>query len=194
VDLEGAHGRGENTGVSEPVDRAAGFPTERLLVRELANDELEEVLAVYTSNPGYLELTEGSGGEPGRYDLGMLARDLALARATLVRHLAALRLRENGELVGVLDWLEEHPSDGMPWVGLVMIRAELQRQGLASEAFAALAELLRARGARTVRAGVLARNEPGRALAHRLGFETVSTTVQRMASEETVLVVERSLE
>jgi hypothetical protein len=36
------------------------------------------VLDVYLSNPAYLELTEGSGGEPGRYDRGMLERDFAI--------------------------------------------------------------------------------------------------------------------
>jgi RimJ/RimL family protein N-acetyltransferase len=179
--------------VSEPADPAAGFETERLLVRELEEDELEAALEVHASNPAYLELTEGSGGEPGRYDLDMLGRDLALARATPGRHLAGLRLKEEGELVGVLDWLEEHPSDSMPWVGLVMIRADRQRQGLASEALAGLAGRLQAGGARAVRAGVIARNEPGRALADRLGFEPLSTTVKPMASEETILVVELSL-
>jgi hypothetical protein len=38
------------------------------------------VLLVYRSNPGYLEMTEGSGGEPGRYDLGMLRRNQAGVR------------------------------------------------------------------------------------------------------------------
>jgi RimJ/RimL family protein N-acetyltransferase len=145
---------------------------------------------VHLSNPGYLALTEGSAGEPSRFDLEMLRRDLALAALTPGRHVTGLFDRERGQAVGVLDWLEENPSDGLPWVGLVMIRADRQRKGLATEAFAALAERLRASGAAAVRAGVVERNEAGRALARKLGFELVSETTIRMASEERVVVVE----
>jgi hypothetical protein len=30
--------------------------------------------------------------------------------------------------------MEDNPSDGKPWVGLLMIRADSQRRGFASEA------------------------------------------------------------
>ena len=135
-------------------------------------------------------MTEGSAGEPGRYDLEMLRRDLALAALTPGRHVVGLFDREDGEAFGVLDWLEENPSDGMPWVGLVMIRRDRQREGLASEALAALAESLRGRGAPAVRAGMIQRNAAACALARKLGLEPVSETTVRMASEERVVVVE----
>ncbi len=135
---------------------------------------------------------EGSAGERGRYDLGMLERDVALARMTPGRAMAGIFLRHSGEPVGVLDWMDENPSDGMPWVGLLMIRADRQRQGLATEAFERLAVLLRDRGARVVRAGVMERNAAGRELAGRLGFEPVSTTVIRSTYEEE-FVLERRL-
>jgi RimJ/RimL family protein N-acetyltransferase len=106
---------------------------------------------------------------------------------------AGVSLNPSGEPVGVLDWIEENPSDGKPWVGLVMIRADRQRRGLASEALDGLADRLRASGARSVRAGVLARNPAGRALLQRLGVESVSTTTVRMTSEEEVIVLERDL-
>jgi hypothetical protein len=41
------------------------FETERLVVREVAAGDLEAILAVYLSNPDYLEVTEGSAGEAG---------------------------------------------------------------------------------------------------------------------------------
>jgi RimJ/RimL family protein N-acetyltransferase len=109
------------------------------------------------------------------------------------RHLAGIFLAQSGDPIGVLDWIEEHPSDGRVWVGLLMIRADLQRRGFASEAFAGLASHLRARGVPAVRAGVIARNPAGRALAARLGFMPVRTAVMRMASEEQVSVLELSL-
>jgi hypothetical protein len=99
------------------------FETERLLVGDLEEGDLAAALEVFLSNPSYLELTDGSAGEPGRYDLGMLRRDFVLARISPGRHLAGIWTREPRELVGVLDWLEQHESDGLPWMGLLMVRA-----------------------------------------------------------------------
>jgi RimJ/RimL family protein N-acetyltransferase len=172
---------------------AGGFETERLRIRALEPADLEPLLDVYLSNPRFLDLTEGSGGEPGRYDLGMLERDVIVAAMTPGRHLDAVCRKRTGELVGLLDWLEESESDGTPWIGLLMIRAGEQRQGLATELFEGFAQRLRANGAAAVRAGVLERNAPGRALCRRLGFKPISTTSVRMASAEKVQVLERTL-
>lgn len=169
------------------------FETERLLVRELREDEIEAVFDVFASNSTYLALTSGAEGEPGRFDLDMLQRDFAVARAMPGRHMDAIYLQENGEPVGVLDWMEENPSDGAPWVGVLIVHAERHRQGIASEVFEELATRLRARGARSVRAAVIERNAAGRRLAESLGFTPVSRTVRRLASEETLVIVERLL-
>lgn len=169
------------------------FETERLLVRDLVEDDLEAVFEVYASNPGYLELTSGAGGEPGLYDLEMLKRDFVVARMTPGRRMAGIFLKDSGEPVGVLDWMEEHPSDGKPWIGLLIVHADRQRLGIAAEVFEGLADRLRARRVDRVRAAVIARNDAGNALARRLRFDQVSTTTMRMTSEEEVLVFERTL-
>ena len=169
------------------------FETRRLVVRDLQEGDLDAALSVYLSNPEYLALTEGARGEPGRYDIEMLQRDYVIARATPGRHMAGVFLKTDGELVGLLDWLEANPSDEKPWIGLLMIRADHQRQGVASETFDGFAGQLRADGLESVRAGVISRNSVGRALMHRLGFEPIATTTMRMASEEEVVVLERRL-
>lgn len=182
---------GENDLVLASPDE---FETRRLLVRRLREDDLEAILPVHTSNPDYLELTEGSGGQPGRYDLEMLQRDYVIAQMTPGRCLAGIFLKPTGEAVGVLDWMEENPSDGKPWIGLLMVHADHQRQRIASEAFRGLAEWLRARRFDVVRAGVIERDAAGRAFATSLGFELVAITPKRMAAaEERTIVVERSL-
>lgn len=124
----------------------------------------------------------------------MLQRDLAVAGMTPGRHVAGVFDRQTGEPVGVVDWLDENPSDGKPWVGLLMIRADRQGRGLASETFAGLAEQLRARGLASVRAAVSERNPAGRSLARSLGFEPVSTRRARTPSRDEVVVFERSLQ
>ena len=171
----------------------SAFETPRLVVREPRAEDLDALLEVYASNPDYLELTEGSGGEPGRYDRDMLERDVGVAQLTPGRRLAGIFLRDGGDAVGVLDWMEANPTDGIPWVGLLIIRRDRQRHGLASEAFAGLANELRARGQNAIRAGVIDRNPEGHALVHRLGFEPVSRTTMRMTAEEEVTIFELRL-
>jgi RimJ/RimL family protein N-acetyltransferase len=115
------------------------------------------------------------------------------ARLTPGRHMLSLVVKDGG-VVGVLDWLERNPSDGHPWIGLVMVHGERQREGLGAEAVSGLLACLRRPGAAAVRAGVIERNPAGRALMHRLGFAPVSERTMRMAAaQERVLVFERSL-
>ena len=85
---------------------AAMYATERLDVRGVEERDVDGLLGVYRSNPEVLALTEGSAGEPGRYDRGMLERDLWMSELDEARHTAGLFLRDGGACVGVIDWLE----------------------------------------------------------------------------------------
>jgi RimJ/RimL family protein N-acetyltransferase len=167
--------------------------TERLVLEPAHDDDMPELLEVYTSNPAYLAMTEGSAGEPGHYDLGMLERDVAVARMTPGRQVLVLRLRDEGGIVGVLDWVDESSSDGYPWIGLVLVHAERQREGLASEAVEALLAELARNGVQAIRAGVLPGNDAGARLTAALGFARVEERPFRSASAEYVTVLERRL-
>jgi RimJ/RimL family protein N-acetyltransferase len=160
------------------------------MIRGLAEDDLIALMPVYETNPAYLRLTEGDG----TYDLEKLQRDVAVARATPGRELAGIFLRATGEAVGVVDWMLENESDGKPWIGLLIIRADQQTTGLASEAFSGLAHHLREQGCSVVRAGVIEVNDAGRRLTHHLGFRQVGSKMMRFGSgEQTVLILEREL-
>ncbi len=165
------------------------FETVRLSAAEAAEDDLPELLDVYLSNPAYLELTEGSGGVPGAYDRGMLERDLAMSALTPGRHTAVLRLHDGGHCVGVLDWMDENPSDGAPWLGLIMIHAGHQHRGLGAEAVAGLAEHGRAAGWKRLREGVIAGNDAGMALARAAGMREVERRPHRIAAGDRELAV-----
>jgi len=147
---------------------AVDLVTQRLTVEPLGAEQLPEALDVYLSRPEYVRLVEGSAGEPGHFDLGMLERDWAIARITPGRVLAAIRMQETGELVGLLDWIDANPTDGVPWIGLVLVAPSHERRGYAREVVAGLIEQ---RNWLRVRAGVSADNVPGLALARTLGFE-----------------------
>jgi len=165
------------------------FETARLIAAEVAEEDVPELLDVYLSNPAYLELTEGSGGVAGAYDRGMLERDLAMSTLTPGRHTAVLRLRDDGACVGVLDWMDENPNDGAPWLGLIMIHADRQHLGLAGEAVAGLAEHGRAAGWTRLREGVLEGNDAGMALARSAGMDEVERKRHRVAAGDRDLAV-----
>jgi RimJ/RimL family protein N-acetyltransferase len=165
------------------------FETPRLTASEVDEEDIAELLEVHLSNQAYLDLTEGSGGAAGAYDRGMLERDLAMSDMTPGRHTAALRLRDGGACVGVLDWMDENPNDGVPWIGLVMVHAEYQRRGLAAEAITGLADHGRSAGWMRLREGVLEGNDAGMALARSLGMREVERKPHKVAAGELELAV-----
>ena len=116
------------------ADAHGSFETRRLAVRDLADDELDAVLEVYASNPESTQLTEGSGGVAGQYDLGMLERDLAMPARCPVDTSPGSSSATVRRSVLSTGWRRTRP---MVSVGrLVIIRADRHRQGLASEACA----------------------------------------------------------
>jgi len=165
------------------------FETRRLLAAEVTEDDIAELLKVHLSNQAYLDLTEGSGGVAGTYDRGMLERDLAMSAMTPGRHTCILRLRDGGGGVGVLDWMDENPNDGSPWIGLIMIHADHQRRGLAAEAIGGLAEHGRSAGWTRLREGVIAGSDAGMALALGVGMHEVERKTHRIAAGDCELTV-----
>jgi RimJ/RimL family protein N-acetyltransferase len=166
--------------------------TPRLAIRPLTEDDLEEALTVWSSNPDYTALTEGSGGEPGHYDLQMLQRDYAVAQLVPGRVFAALRERDSSELVGVIDWMYENPDDGEAWLGLIMIARSRQRRGFAHEAVSALAGHVAGTGRRRLRAAVIEGNAAGVSNIGALGFTEIDRRPTNTAlGWRTAIVFER---
>ena len=115
--------------------------TKRLSISAVDADDLDELLAVRLSNPERLLRTEGSAGEAGFYDLGMLERDAMVAAMDSSRHFAAVR-GPDGRVIGLLDLLVEHHDDGHPWIGAVEILRSEQRKGYGTETLTAALDFL----------------------------------------------------
>ncbi len=119
----------------------------------------------------------------------MLREDWQGARDTDGRHMLALRDRETREAVGVLEYVELNPNDGHPWIGLIMVSAERQREGLAAEAMEAVCNLIGLNWASPIRLGVIDENHAGLALAVALGFAPYGETIQDLGGGELRLVL-----
>lgn len=99
-----------------------------------------------------------------------------MAKISPGRWLSGIYVKPSQVAVGVLDFMEESPGDGLPWVGLLMVHAEHQGRGYAREALGALLERGRKRGWRALRVAVLRHNRAGLAFARRLGFQEVGAS------------------
>ncbi len=164
----------------------------RLVLRELGTADLPSLLPVFLSNPDFLALRGGSGVPPDGYDLETLERDWAVGRLDPLRHQLGMWLEE--ELVGILDYVEESPGDGCAWVGLVMVHADHQRRGLATEALQALSEQAQRDGRPAVRMGVMRDDPSGMAFAGQAGFTSYGTAIATTAAgEQPVVLMERRL-
>lgn len=159
--------------------------TPRLVLAEVTPELLPELLQVFTSNPFYVGMTEGPEG----YDLAKLQRDWQLAAATPGRHMWAICRKCDGAAVGMVDFLQENPSDGLPWIGLLIIRGELQGQGYGTEALEALFDHFRRdRGWKALRIGVIAQNAPALAWWQRRGFKPIGTVRRRLPAGDCEIV------
>ena len=156
------------------------FETPRLRAVAAADSDLDRLLEVYLSRPDVLELTEGSAGAAGHYDRGMLERDLALADLDPTRTAAALV--RDGRVVGAMDWLDSHPLRGIPWIGMLMIGAAHERQGLGREALAGLVR--RGAGEGWTAVGMGAVDERCSGFLAALGFTPTGAVNHRFAGGE----------
>jgi RimJ/RimL family protein N-acetyltransferase len=165
------------------------YATERLDVRGVEEADIDGLLAVYLSNPQVIAVTEGSAGEPGHYDRGMLERDLWMSELDEARHTAGLFLRDGGTCVGVIDWLERNPDDASPWIGLVMVHADHQRRGYGREAVLGLIESGREAGWTRVRASALADDPATTGLYAAVGMREIDRRRTAFAAGERLVVV-----
>jgi RimJ/RimL family protein N-acetyltransferase len=162
----------------------------RLRLRDAQPDDLPDLLPAYLSNPEYVAQNEGSQGQLGYYDLKMLQRDWQVQRM-LGAVMLGIYLKATGKAIGMAGYLPEH-EDGHPWLGALVIHADHQRQGLATEAVARLVEHFRADlGWKALRLSVVQQNTACQAFFARLGFRPVREAANSIGLR--ALILEREL-
>lgn len=148
--------------------------TERLVLTEATDDDVDGLLRVALSNPDFTGDHEGSDGEAGRFDRDMLERDLAVAWMDPARHPLVLRHKDDrGRVIGWAEVLDQHPRDLVPWIGLLEVHKQEQRHGYGREAAAALIGWAGASDATALRLGVDDGNASGLAFWRSVGFRDV---------------------
>ena len=150
-------------------------PTQRLKFRPLTADDSAAVLHLFNRDPDFAML----GGRRRRYSaeetheyIGSVLDATPRPGIPVERH-AWLLLQSDGELAGVAEMGFVHPVDGIPWIGLLQIRADLKGNGLGRDAVGALEAAVVARNFPEVGLSVLLANEPAQRFWEKVGYHNV---------------------
>lgn len=144
TDSSDPDGRGplrDDTEPGHPNHELLELVTERLILREITQNDLATLIPVYQSH------TAPEVESDPAYVLKRLTHEWRVLETLGTHHTLALFERQNmttgdgplpvtefsGEPVGVLDYMDESPQAHIPWLGLVMVRADHLGHGIAGE-------------------------------------------------------------
>lgn len=137
-------------------------------VRRLDERDVDAILALCEGNSLFYQ-----------YHLPMATRESILADMTALppnkrmEDKAYVGFFEEGKLTAVLDWISGYPTKETAWIGLFMVSAERQGQGVGSGIIRGLTESLRAVGYREIQLGVDKGNPQSFAFWKKNGFEVL---------------------
>jgi RimJ/RimL family protein N-acetyltransferase len=113
------------------------------------------------------------GAGVGHYDVAEAQRYLETEGGRTNGQALVLVERDSGAVIGSAALLVPNPADGIPWIGLLILRADRQGRGLGREAATAIERRLARDGWAEVRLAVLATNPRARRFWERLGYRQV---------------------
>lgn len=168
--------------------------TDEFWLREVVADDLEDVHLVFESNPGFLALRADIGATPGGYDLASVKQYWEMAALDPQRHLLVVADKETDMILGLVDFVDQSPADGMPWIGLVMIHRSHQRRRVGAAALQAVAAYLASQGHSAVRMAVIEGNKAGLGFARSAGFEDYgSAAIPTPSAARRIVLLELAL-
>lgn len=136
----------------------------------LAPDDIAEVVGIYASNPEY-------GYTSGEYDPARIQAqqvEAGLREDTGTGGFDVLLARDaEGQVVGLVSILRQHPRDGYPWIGLLMVHGDQHRKGHGRLLANLAEERLRSQGRNGVRLAVLESNPAALAFWSSLGWQEI---------------------
>ncbi|MBM2623450.1 GNAT family N-acetyltransferase [Actinoplanes sp. LDG1-06] len=136
----------------------------------LAGSELDCLYSICASQADYWRVSgDLDPGTMTRAGVEAILRDEATAEGseTLVAR------DEDGVIVGFAELLLQHPIDGHPWIGLLIVDSRQSRQGHGRAIVTAIEERFHRMGATALRLGVLTSNEPALLFWQALGYRQI---------------------
>jgi ribosomal protein S18 acetylase RimI-like enzyme len=161
------------------------WETERLTVE---NAKLEEVdpLSQLNKMSNYMVQWEGLAREPDAILKKVTEGDLPPGGKKELYRIQAIRLKDTGRLVGILEVYHGYPTDEVFWIGFLFIHPDFQQMGLGMECIDQLKMIVKANGYSAIRLGVALKNWPAIRFWLRNGFDrVVKYSGDSMISENT---------
>ena len=156
----------------------------------LGEDDCPDIDALYDRCADFIRLSEGRDPVPGDGRMLLIERPEA---APDVEKLV-MGLYDGPCLIGVLDLLKDYPSEGIWYLGLMLIEPARRRDGLGSALFEALGGWVAGQGGQVMRLAVIEQNAAGHRFWTRQGFHQVGTVEQDLGYfRRTLHRMERSL-
>ncbi|MFE9444959.1 GNAT family N-acetyltransferase [Streptomyces sp. NPDC006602] len=146
--------------------------------RDIPGPLLTELTALYAAHRDFHAL---SGDFPDPDDIRPEQVAAALAEEAMFPGAEVSLAHSEGRLVGIAITLDRHPdpADPDPWIGLLMVAADVQRRGYGRRLAALLEDRFRAAGRTAVRLAVLDANPKGLAFWTALGYEVIDHRADR---------------
>ncbi|HEU4560340.1 MAG TPA: GNAT family N-acetyltransferase [Longimicrobium sp.] len=140
----------------------------------------------------YYEMEEGAPARPNAAE--HLLTGLPPGKTPADKHMLAIHSAA-GELVGVLDLIENYPAEGEWWLGLLLLDPQARTAGLGSRILSAVKEAVAAEGGTAIYLGVLEHNAPAERFWRRHGFAELRRQPYIAASghESRVIVMRHAL-
>ncbi|MFJ7150553.1 GNAT family N-acetyltransferase [Streptomyces sp. NPDC100445] len=136
----------------------------------LAPRDIAEVVGIYASNPEY-------GRTSGEYDAEHIQAhqvEAEMREDTSTGRFDVLLSRDiEGQAVGLVSLLRQHPGDGYPWIGLLIVHGDHHRKGRGRLLANLVEERLRSEGRNGVRLAVLENNPTALAFWNSLGWHEI---------------------
>lgn len=140
---------------------------------------------LYASNPEYWRAAGEYDPEDIRPD--QVEADLREETGTEGGEVLLARA-EDGRLVGVLCLLDRHPTDGYPWIGLLMVHGDQRRKGIGRTLAGLLEERFGNEGRGGIRLAVLENNPAALAFWSALGWREIDRRLDRQHGRPCVVL------
>ncbi|MFD9466095.1 GNAT family N-acetyltransferase [Streptomyces sp. NPDC060027] len=151
-------------------------------------EEIAEVVGLYASNPEYCR----AAGEydPERVPADSVEADLREEADTEGCEVLLAR-DEQDRIVGLLCLLDRHPTDGHPWIGLLLVHGSLHRLGLGRRLASLVEERFRHEGRDGLRLAVLENNPAALAFWSSLGWHEIDRRAERKYGRPCIVMHKR---
>ncbi|GAB1694419.1 GNAT family N-acetyltransferase [Krasilnikovia sp. M28-CT-15] len=148
----------------------------------LTGDELDSLVEICLSQPEYWR----SSGDQDPASMSRATLEPTLREDAEADGCETLVGRDGtGRVLGFVQMLLRHPTDGHPWIGLLLVDGRQGRQGYGKAIVTGVEDRFRAEGATAIRLGVLVANAEATPFWEALGYRQIDLRPDRAKGRPT---------